>query len=265
MALDEYTVSTNTGHVGQPTSDMSAAQLDDIERKAMAEVVSVKSEQGRIESAEKGAHAKGSAEGEIYGSLIADAVGLKTATTVAEAIETRWTDTKQTAGVTETPSAPSRHIDADIASAGRKPGVYKADAEAHVYSPKSISQQSAAKGPGLVERAGLTSASLHGEKGTGNLKTWSQAPFENTKLGGLGKHVKALEVENNISLGQKKTVERDIASKHTVDRVQAIRQEHSAMIYKASQMVPGLGLGQGPNINPAKLLKEARDYNEERT
>lgn len=264
MALEEFTVQKDTGYVPQATVDMGAGQVDEIERQAKAQVTSAKVEGAQSQKAKSdaaGAAAPGSnPEAKVYGDLITGAMGLGNVSSFMEAIGTRMGDHAQMKGgphPAHTEAAPGkpRHIEADIFSASRKPGLYRAPASQEKFGAGQAAPN--LSNIGIVEKVGLTGASLHGEKGSGNLNTWAKKPFESTKVESVPKQVKALELQSKAELSQQTTFSKQNANEQALDSVIKVRAQQSAMVAKAQELAPGMG--SGPKFNASQYLSDARD------
>ena len=93
----EFTVSKNTSvFVEQATADQSAAQIDEIERRAKARVVEAREESARIDTQESNFSGNGiGSEGKVYADLAMEALGLKLVSSVTDFIGTRMSDKDQ--------------------------------------------------------------------------------------------------------------------------------------------------------------------------
>lgn len=255
MALEEFTVDKNTGYVGQATADMHPGQIDEIERKARAQVVTAEVNGARSQEVEKaaaGQQAHGTTEGRVYGDMIADSVGLKTISTLVEAVGTRLSD-RNSLGVHEN-NTPARHIDSDIQGAARAPGVYRAEAAAKPFGAvRNVSGGSDLSNLGIGERVGLTGASLTSEKDTGNLSTWAQKPFESAKVEPMPQQVHALKLQSDATLAKQTTFSMENANEQALTSVKLAREQQSA--YKG-MAPPGFGfdLSNGPRFNHSQFL-----------
>lgn len=287
MATEEFTVEKDTGYVPQATADMKAGQIDEIERQAKAQVVSAKVSGDTTEKAKAaaaGTDATGvNGEAKVYGDIITNALGMGNLASAAEAIGTRLKDHSQmkgnapsgaaqhaaqhgeghishnTAAKTATVGATPTHIENDIKSASRAPGIYRAPASQDKFG---AGQKPDMSHVGISERVGLTSASLQGEKGSGNLATWAKKPFESQKVGSVAKNTKELELgqdkkqelASTAELSKNVTFSKENASQLALDSVKVAREKQQAM-FRSAELTPGLG--GGPKFNSAPY--QARD------
>lgn len=255
MPAQEYTVDKNTAAVEQAHVDMSSAQVDQIEHRAKAEVVTAKEEGGRAQQAEHqaAAPASGNPESKFYGDVAADAMGLKVISTVAEFLNDR--PDSNTGGPAKNLGglAPASAKSADEFFFGKadRPGVYRAEVETSVFGAKetgaaSVTPQrrSTDTSATLIERSGSTAKSLRDQDGSDATSTWT----------GVDRRMNAVQEAKRMTFG------RELASEHALESVKAVRAQHSAQIGHAQQMSPGMGLGSGPSIRPQELLTEAREY-----
>jgi len=252
MPLQEYTVDKNTAAVEQAHVDMSSAQVDQIEHRAKAEVVTAKEEGGRAQQAEHQAAAPGGAESKLYGDIAAEASDLKVISTVADFLSDRPDSNtggpaKHLGGL-----APASAKGADEFFFGKadRPGVYRAEVETSVFGAKetgaaSVTPQrrSTDTSAGLIERSGSTAKSLRDQDGSDATSTWT----------GVDRRMNAVQEAKKMTFG------RELASEHALESVKAVRAQHSAQLGQAQQYSPGMGLGSGPSIRPQELLSEARE------
>jgi hypothetical protein len=237
--IKEFTVETNTANVEQATGDMSGAQIDDIERRAKAQVADVTEKSAKTDDAEK--RGAGS-EAQVYGDLAMEALapGAKILTSVAEFLDTRMSEKGHDAEATA--SGKPRTIDEFVDDAKKAPGAYRAPADAKVYnglSPGRVSTKIEDKSE-IVDRAGITAKSLN-EQGKESLATWD---VPDQKMA-------------SVKLARQMTVDMRYSNEKALDSVHVARQQHAATQYKINQIAPGMGLGSGPTIRPQDLLREA--------
>lgn len=258
MPLQEYTVDKNTAHVEQAHVDMSAAQVDNVEHRAKAEVVTAKEEGGRAQQAEHQAAVPGNnAESKFYGDVAADAMGLKVISTVAEFLNDKLDSNtggpaKNLGGLAP---ANARSADDFFFGNAKTPGVFRAPVETSVFgvvetgltakTPANVTplRRSTDTSAGLIERSGSTAQSLRDQDGSDATSTWT----------GVDRRMNAVQEAKRMTFG------RELASEQALESVKAVRAQHSAQIGQAQQYSPGMGLGSGPSIRPQDLLTEARE------
>lgn len=268
MAYEEYTVEKNTGYVPLAQKDTPEGVLQDIERRALAEVTSAEKTSNKGEQAQKAAAGATGTEGKVYADMAMEAAGFKSVSTLVSAVGARLNDTSSIQGVTENTATASRHIDDDIKSAGRAPGSYRNPHEARGYGIQQVAGGSDLSNMSLGDRAGLTSASLRAEEGTGNLSTWAKKPFESAKVPGLDGQVKALELQNNAKLSQDVTFTKEAASEAALTSVKLARDHQSTLRGPQGPGMAGPGMGgpmgglnfdlsQGPRFNHAQYEESA--------
>lgn len=266
MSVQEFKVEQNTGHVAQATGDMSAAQIDEIKRQALAQVTSVREETSKLESAQK---ATGNSDAKVYGDIAMEAMGasgLKMLSTATEMIDTRMGDARASQGHSQTgaSAAPAaRTIEKDISGANRVPGFYNAEVETQQYGGAAKMASTPVDfqklGMGLLERAGHVGFSMQAERGTGNLSTWDQGSLG--KMDATKNLKESLDLENRIALSKQITFASDIANQRALDSTVPAYAHLNAARAHAAQMVPGMGMNMnGPSIRAADLLSEVRDY-----
>ncbi len=271
MPVEEFTVDQNKGYVAPVSAEASVALVDQTEHKAMASVVTAKADASRAETAEKemGGKASGSAEGELYAGIATDmlAPGLKMASSVIQVADTRLADgvskglngpstVDKVFGKVKDPITFDQKIKSDMA---RAPGAYRTQIDstevgvgATIKNPvtksasASTGRKAAGAGEDLMARASITETSLK-DQGKDALKSWD-VPEE--KLAA-------------VSHAKKFTYGLEAANKAALASVQKVRAEHSAVLGAARQLAPGLSLGSGPSINPATLLREAEQKQNE--
>lgn len=265
MALDNFTVSKNTGYVEQATGSMSGAQIDDIERRAKAQVTTAKEESARAETAEKEAGGKGTktnAEAKLYGDIALDvlAPGMKMMSTAADFVGQRHEDKKNPAG---TPamlkrlndgqsSGRSVSIEEDIASANRKPGAYRMPAQQREFGnkisdtigkPGVTIRTQATQGEDLMARTNIATTSLK-DQGKDALKSWD-VKESSTKM-------------TSVQLAKKLTFGQELANEQALQSALIARQQYSATVGHAMRMAPGMGMN-GPSFKGADIMKKAQE------
>ena len=168
MGLENFTVAQNTGHVEQASGDMSLAQIDDIERRAKAQVIEAEVETQKVVQAEEQSKGAGSSnnsaassasEGKLYADLAIEAVGgsaLRMLSNIAEFVGERHEDIK---GLTTTSSSAApksaktfdQHIEDSVF---KSPGVHRTDVAQSVYGGQPGAKNfQAAKEPEQAPRA----------------------------------------------------------------------------------------------------------------
>lgn len=265
MALDNFTVSKNTGYVEQANGGMSGAQIDDIERRAKAQVTTAREETARAESAEKeaagkGGPSKGNAEANLYGNIALDmlAPGIKMMSTAADFVTQRHEDRKAPsahaaggaqAGVS---SGRSVSIEEDIASANRKPGAYRMPAQQREFGNKITDtigkpgvtiRTQATQGEDLMARTNIATTSLK-DQGKDALKSWD-VKEGSTKMAG-------------VQLAKKLTFGQELANEQALQSALIARQQYTATIGHAMRMAPGMGMN-GPSFKGADIMKMAQE------
>lgn len=261
MAIDDFTYTQNATYVPQATTDMSGAQVEEIERQAKAQVVNVHEESARAEdshrhlSASAGSEASsrmagGSSaasgsnpEAKFYGDVALDALGLKVLSSAVELIDTRHMDAAAS-GFNFKPAAGStkgimggnvRTMDEVTRDAARTPGAY-----GHATGGKQRSS-----GEDILMGANIATQSLT-EQGKDALSTWA---VKDAKLANVAK-----AKELTFTLGNNN----DLAMQSTM----RVRHEHNVMLGRAAQMVPGMSMN-GPSYRPQDALRMARQSEEQ--
>jgi hypothetical protein len=262
MALEDFTVSQNTGHVEQATGSMSMAQIDDIERRAKATKTTVEVDSARAESAEHEAAGKpvpGSSEAKLYGDIIADAAGLKTVSTAAEMIGERQADRAAnevaadvSSGRTEGIARNPVHIESDIALANRPAGAYRAPAEQNAFGANTPEKPSVSK-PGVSVRTRATA----GEDlmASANIATSSLKDQHKEAVGSWD--VKETKMAG-VALAKKLSFGQEYASELALQSAMVAKQQYSATVGHAMQMSPGMGMN-GPSFKGADIMKMAQE------
>lgn len=240
----EFTVQKNTAVVEQATADHSAAQIDEIERRAKAQVADVREQSARVEEAEKkSAGNSGSVEGQVYGDLALEATGLKLASTVIEFIDARLSDKTESASFS--PNEKPRTIEEDIHTARRAPGVYRTPVKEKSYDDgnedKKSKPFSVSSKEGILSRSNIAASSLKDQEKDA-LKTWD-VPEKQSFAG--------------VKMAKEMTVDLRNANEKSLESAIVARQQHSAVMNKINQIAPSMGLGSGPSIRPQDLLREA--------
>lgn len=180
----------------------------------------------RMALAESSTHKQTNSEGPAAGNPEADlildigleALGVKSAATAAQMIGGRMADTM------ETRNSARSTIEEEVQKASRAPGSYQ----------PSFAED-------LLARANIATSSLDLDPKHVNTDKWGGT---DTKM-------------NAVALTRSLTVSKDLANEKVLESVYAVERQHSAMLGHVNQMVPGLGLGSGPSINPAQLLNHA--------
>lgn len=251
MSLDEITVSTNTGHVEQATDAMSAAQIDDVERRAKASVTTIKEDAARAEAAEHKI-AGGNNEARLYGDIIAEATGLKAITTAAEMIGDRKADLAGTRieGIASNP----RHIESDIALTDRTAGMYRNPHEQTKFGVVDTVKDAVSKPDSAVRSnagvhkedimasANITASSLK-EQEKDAVSTWG---VKETKMG-------SVQLAKQLTFGQ------ELSNEQALQSALIARQQHTAALGMARQMAPGMDMSSGPRFNANQILKSAQE------
>lgn len=165
-----------------------------------------------------GTRAPGNAEADLILDIGLEALGVKSAATAAQLVGGRMADTM------ETRNAARSTIEEEVQKASRAPGSYQ----------PSFAED-------LLARANIVTSSLDLDPKHVNTDMWE------------GKETKMPAV----SMARSLTISQDIANRQALDNVYAVERQHSAMLGHVNQMVPGLGLGSGPSINPRQLLADA--------
>ncbi len=258
MALEDFTVSQNTGHVEQATAAMTSGQLDDIERRAKASVTTVEVDAARAQSAEHQAHgAASSSEARVYGDIAADAAGLKVISTAAELLTERQADRAEASIASDVSEAKAAgiarnpiHIESDIALAKRPPGAYRSPQQQNAFGAVDAPAKSATAGvrtkptdgEDLMARASITTMSLKDQHKEA-VGSWD---VKESKMA-------------SVQLAKKLTFGQELSNEHALQSVLAARQQHTATLGMVNQMSPGLSLASGPSIRPQDLLKMAEE------
>ncbi len=259
-------MSTANVNVGMANDRMSFAEVDKIKHDAMVLDVQVREDTARAESAEKDAKAK-PAPGKSEVGLAIDlgiealAPGLKMASSAIELGVARAEDksfnpaSKSTAGIVS-PSA--RHIDDDIASVNRAPGLYRdvpkapavnegpavATATAATTSTRSArAAKPISEGEDVMTRASLAASSLH-DQPAGATKTWDVPKMEKTA---------------SLAKAKELTMSYGIANEQALNSAMAVTPKLYGMQQTALQQAPGMNMGMnGPSIRPHELLSDAK-------
>lgn len=253
MSLTETTVSTNTGHVEQATSAMSAAMIDDVERRANASVTTIKEEAARAEAEEH--KISGKDEARLYGDIIAEATGFKAITTAAELIGDRKADLA--GSHVEGVSGNARHIESDIALTNRSPGLYRNPHEQTKFGAVDTVADTVAK-PAAPVASGRSNAGVHKEDimASANIASSSLKEQEKDAVGTWG--VKETKM-TSVQLAKQLTYGQEISNELALQSARVARQEHTAAMGKAYSMAPGMDLSSGPRFNVNQLSKLAEE------
>lgn len=265
MALDNFTVNQNTGYVEQASGGMSVGQIDDIERRAKASVVTAQVEGARAEMAEKEAGgAKPAApneEAKVYGNLAVDALapGLRIASSAIDFLSERHADREgarvtgdvartRTADIASNPIS----IEQDIAGARRAPGAYRTPAQQQVYgtpAPQASTARTAdaparrdTRGEDLMASANIATMSLKDQHKEA-VGTWD---VKESKMA-------------SVQLAKKLTFGQELSNEQALQSVYVARQQYSATIGLANQMAPGMSLASGPSFKGSDILKMAQE------
>lgn len=248
MALEDFTVQKNTGHVEQAVAGMSEGQIADIEKRAQAKVVEAEVESHKVAAIEsKVGGAASSTEGKVYGEIATKAIapGLELVQTVAEFIGSRKADLNiPTIGAETHPAmTPARTMEHDVQLAGRAPGVYSAPVKTSIYGGGSAKSETPVSDTASVfDRAKIAETSLK-DQGKEAIGSWS---------------VRDAKVEG-VKLAKELTFGLRNANEMALQSVAPAREYKSAATYQANQMAPGLAMASGPTIRPDQLLREARE------
>lgn len=219
MAKQEFVADQNAIYVPQATADMSSAQVDDIEHRAKAQAVQIEEKFAKVDSAEKGA--ADNAEAKLFGDILMEGAGIKLASTVIDFLDTRLSDKTNDLN-SSSPSSEPRTIEDEIKATNGS-----------FLEPK--------KQEGLFSRANIAASSLN-DQNKDALKTWD---------------VPEKQDFSSVKLAKEITYEMSNANDLALQSTQAVRQQHSATMYKINQISPGMGMGSGPSIRPQDLLREA--------
>lgn len=249
MSLDEITVSTNTGHVEQATDAMSAAQIDDVERRAKASVTTIKEDAARAEAAEH--KVAGNDEARLYGDIIAEATGYKVLTTAAEMIGDRKADLAgfQTEGIASNP----RHIESDIALTNRSAGLYRNPHEQTKFGVVDTVTDAISK----PAASGRSNAGVHKEDimASANIASSSLKEQEKDAVGTWG--VKETKM-GSVQLAKQLTYGQELSNEQALQSALLARQQHTAAMGMARSMAPGMDMSSGPRFNANDILKSAQ-------
>lgn len=251
MALDEITVSTNTGHVEQATGAMSAAQIDDIERRAKASVTTIQEDAARAEAQEHKL-AGGNDEARLYGDIVAEATGFKAVTAAAELIGDRKADLA--GSHIESASPHARHIESDIALTNRAPGLYRNPYDQHKFGAVDTVTSAIAK-PGLATRTS-SGAGKEDIVASANIASSSLKEQEKDAVGTWG--VKETKM-SSVQLAKKLTFGQELSNEQALQSALVARQQHTAAMGMARTMAPGMDLSSGPRFNASQILKTAQE------
>lgn len=164
--------------------------------------------------------ARGNPEADLLIDIGLEVIGVKGAATAAQLIGGRLEDTF------ESRNSARSTIEDEVKKAGRSAGT---------YTP-SI-------GEDLIARANIATCSLDMDPKHVNTEKWGGT---DTKMPG-------------VSQARALNVCKEFTNKQVLDSVYAVERQHSAMLGRVNQMVPGLGMGSGPAINPKQLLSYAED------
>ncbi|PZO88837.1 MAG: hypothetical protein DI626_00755 [Micavibrio aeruginosavorus] len=248
MAIDDFTYTQNATYVPQATTDMSGAQVDEIERQAKAQVVNVQEQTARAGDSEKELSSKtsggpsagassgnGNAEATLYGDIIMDALGLKAVSSALDMFDTRMKDRSDLHAPGSSPDSKPRTMDQMIRDSVRGGG---SDGVLLGGQKKKRSEE-------VLMGANIASQSLT-EQGKGAVSTWD---VKSAKIAGV-----ARARELTFGLGNN--------NDFVLQGVQRVRNDHNAMLGAASRMAPGMGMN-GPSYRPQETLRRAREAEEQ--
>ena len=262
MASNEFTVKQNEGYVEQATGAMSVAQVNDIERRAKASVITAKEETARAEVAEKDAAGKKAASdpaAKVYSDIALEALapGLKMAGAAVDLVSERHADREGAKIAHEVSRSGAQgiarnaiSIEEDIASANRKPGSYRMPAEQNAFGATSAAsvRTKPTAGEDLMASANIATMSLkdqHKEAvGSWDVKEGS------TRMAG-------------VQLAKKLTFGQELSNEQALQSVYVARQQHSAALGMANQLAPGMAMAMnGPSFRPNEVLGNAKNVSE---
>ncbi len=244
MAIDDFTYTQNATYVSHATTDMSGAQVDEIERQAKAQVVNVQEQTARAGDSEKqlasktsgggAAAGNGNAEATLYGDILMDTLGLKAVSSALDMFDTRMKDRADLRAPGSSESSQPRTMDQMIRDSVRGSG----DGVLLGGTKKKRSED-------VLMGANIASKSLT-EQGKDALSTWA---VKDAKVAGV-----ARAKELTFSLGNN--------NNFVLQGVQTVRNDHNAMLGAASRMAPGMGMN-GPSYRPQEILRRAREAEEQ--
>ena len=228
MALEEFTVEKNTAHIPEATADTAPAVIDELERRALAQVATVKETGGQLSQS----------EAKVYGELAVKAVapGLELVSAVTGFLSERNTDLSMNS--TDPKSSETaigfsaRTIDDDISGARRPAGVYRAPPSVKLMGDTNMVADSTKvlsfnkDSAGLLSRAGISASSL------------------NDQPVGLHGDLKGTDTKLSFVQQAQKLTTLDIANKEVLESVHTARMKQSA----TPNFGPNLGLGSGPTF-----------------
>lgn len=247
MAVDDFTYTQNATYVPQATTDMSGAQVDEIERQAKAQVVNVQEQTARVGVSEKelasktsgggaggAASGKGNAEATLYGDIIMDALGLKVVSSALDIFGTRMKDRADLKAPGASADSKPRTMDQMIRDSmrGDSDGILLGG------NKKKRSED-------VLMGANIASQSLT-EQGKGAVSTWD---VKSANIAGV-----ARARELTFGLGNN--------NDFVLQGVQRVRNDHNAMLGAAARMAPGMGMN-GPSFRPQETLRHAREAEEQ--
>jgi hypothetical protein len=243
---------------------MSGGQVDDIERRAKAQVTTAKEESAKAENAEKALAAKpaaGDPAAKVYGDIALDALapGLKMVSSAADFVGQRHADNEgakvahdvSRSGI-EGLGRNARSIEEDIQGASRKPGSYRMPHDQNAFGAVSSAASSvrtkATAGEDLMASANIATMSLkdqHKEAvGSWDVKEGS------TKMAG-------------VALAKKLTFGQEMSNEQALQSVYVARQQHSATLGMANQISPGMSMAMnGPSFKANDVLAAAKNVSE---
>ncbi len=220
--IQDTLIEQNTAHVEQATGEMSYGQIEDIRRRASANVQAVESEEGRISG------------GENAVSILLDA-GLDAA-------------------------LPGYKMLKDGAQLGlqRMEDVMETKSRGAVSMDQHIRDSVSGRGAGenLISRINIAASALTnkaaGDKATDDLfgggkKNASNIPTDE-------------KAASAVSHSQSKVIAVKHLHKLALDSVGPAHLQRGAAMYHAQQMAPHMGLGSGPRAPSRHLLSETDQY-----
>jgi len=236
----------NAREVAPVNGNASDALINETERQAMAESMTVRAEAGRV-AGEGSKPVNGESEGSLLAGAIAEGAlpGLGAITKITEFVSDRGSD-MAAHGLSKADRGSARTMEETIRDAKRAPGSYGATADN--------------AGPSIVARVNNMKDFFTGKTAT---------DFASASMtGGLGKknamHIPADE-STTAGLNQsKKTMEaifgKELTHKKTLDSVHAARMERSAAIGLAKMKAPGMDMGFAPAAPTQAILHEAEEH-----